>query len=53
MSRPHAKVVTAVVKFAMYSWRASVICAGRLEELYVVAGLGGAGRGTAHDTPGQ
>ena len=53
MSRPHAKVVSAVVKFAIYCWRELVISVGRLEELYVVPELGGAGRGTAHDTPGQ
>lgn len=53
MSLPHAKVVSAVVKFAMYCWRGSIIPVGRLEELYVLSGLGGVGRGTAHDTPGQ
>ena len=53
MSRPHAKVVSDVVKLVMYCWSGSVICVGRLEELYVVSELGGAGGGTTHDTPGQ
>ena len=53
MSLPHAMVVNDVVKLAMYCWRGPVICVGRLEELYVVSEFGGAGRGTAHDTPGQ
>ena len=33
MSRPHAIVVSDVVKFAMYCWRGSVIWVGRLAEL--------------------
>jgi len=51
-SRPQAKVVSTVVKFAMYEINGVLIESGRLVLSYVAA-FGGDGSGTAYPTEGQ